>query len=301
MAQTPPVDAHEARDERDARQARLNRELHGLDADEVVRRTLQAFDGESDGVALTTSFGIQSAVMLHLVTRHKPNIPVIWIDTGYLPPETYQYAELLTRRLNLNLRVFQPGLSAARMEATLGPELWASDHAAYGRLRKVQPMARALGWLQARARAQAGEAAGEAAGDAAPLPCIFTGLRAAQTQHRQTMHLVNVQRTPMPHFKVCPLLHWTQADVAAYFSAHDLPHHPLEAAGYTTVGDVHSSAPAPPPGAGAEAGADAAAAELAQRGTRFGGRAQECGLHVDDEEGGAGGAALVPAAMDLEG
>ena len=57
------------------------------------------------GLVMSTSFGIQSAVMLHLVTQFRPNIPVIWIDTGYLPAETYRFADELTTRLGLNLYV----------------------------------------------------------------------------------------------------------------------------------------------------------------------------------------------------
>ena len=100
--------------------ARINEQLRTADADTVIRTVLES-TGLDDGVALTTSFGIQSALMLHLVTRHKPDIPVIWIDTGYLPAETYQYAQQLTERLGLNLHVYQADVSAARMEATRAP------------------------------------------------------------------------------------------------------------------------------------------------------------------------------------
>ena len=76
-----------------------------------------------DKLVLSTSFGIQSAVMLHLVTTQIPDIPVIFIDTGYLFPETYRFAEALTERLTLNLKTYLPRQSAAQQEAVHG-KLW---------------------------------------------------------------------------------------------------------------------------------------------------------------------------------
>ena len=72
---------------------------------------------------LSSSFGIQSALMLHLVTQLKPDIPVVLTDTGYLFPETYRLADELTRRFHLNLHVYRPGISAAWAEARHG-KLW---------------------------------------------------------------------------------------------------------------------------------------------------------------------------------
>ena len=67
---------------------------------------------EGDSVVLSTSFGIQSAVMLHLVSTEIPDIPVVFIDTGYLFPETHRFAEELTERLQINLKTYHPLLSA---------------------------------------------------------------------------------------------------------------------------------------------------------------------------------------------
>lgn len=98
------------------------------------------------GFALTTSFGIQSAVLLHMVSelaeRSGQPVQVIWIDTGYLPSETYQYADQLSERLRLSLHVAQGSISPAHMEARHG-RLWESGEVAdlelYHRLRKVEP------------------------------------------------------------------------------------------------------------------------------------------------------------------
>jgi phosphoadenosine phosphosulfate reductase len=72
---------------------------------------------------LSSSFGLQAAVMLDLVRKHAPQIPVVWIDTGYLFPETYQYAEHLIESFGIEVSVYQPKISAARQEALYG-KLW---------------------------------------------------------------------------------------------------------------------------------------------------------------------------------
>ncbi|MEL6138303.1 MAG: phosphoadenosine phosphosulfate reductase family protein, partial [Cyanobacteria bacterium J06628_6] len=91
----------------------LNQTLKDVTAPALVEWAAKEFDS---GLVMSTSFGIQSAVMLHLVTQVVPSMPVIWVDTGYLPAETYRFADQLTQRLQLNLKVYQSPLSPARME-----------------------------------------------------------------------------------------------------------------------------------------------------------------------------------------
>lgn len=200
-----------------------------------------------EGLVMTTSFGIQAAVTLHLATRVRPNVPVIWIDTGYLPEETYRYADQLTERLGLNLKTYQADMSPAAMESRFG-RLWETgmveDLDLYDWVRKVEPLRRAMDDLQ-------------------PTGWI-TGLRADQTDFRQT--LGRVAWDGLRH-KLMPILRWSRRDVYDYMQRHDLPQHPLWEKGYTTVGDWHSSR-----------AATAAAAD--DRSTRFGGLKQECGIHL---------------------
>ena len=204
-----------------------------------------------DGLVASTSFGIQSAAMLHLVQQVVPGIPVLWVDTGYLPPETYRFAEALTERLGLNLHVYQSPLSPARMEALHG-RLWESprdeDLDRYDRLRKVEPLQRGLRELGARA--------------------WISGVRADQTDFRRTLRRIDRHGE---RAKIHPILPWTSRDVHRYLTAHDLPYHPLFEQGYATVGDAHSSRPL---GAG----------DAHERDTRFGGRKQECGIHLTPEQ-----------------
>ena len=143
---------------------------------------------------MTTSFGVQAAVMLHLVTRILPNIPVIWIDTGYLVPETYRFAEELTNRLKLNLKVVQSVMSPARMEALYG-KLWGQENVEalnrYDQIRKVEPMRRALRELGASA-------------------WLGRGFELRQTDHRKRLPRVDKVNG---WYKLLPILHWTSKDV----------------------------------------------------------------------------------------
>ncbi|MEM9944755.1 MAG: phosphoadenylyl-sulfate reductase [Cyanobacteria bacterium P01_D01_bin.36] len=226
----------------------VNRTLEQASAEAVVQWGADTF---GDGLVMSTSFGIQSAVMLGLVTSVVPNVPVIWIDTGYLPAETYRFAEALTQRLSLNLKVYQSPLSPARMEALYG-RLWEEGTVEafnrYDQIRKVEPMQRALRELE------------EARGGIAWL----TGLRSQQTDHRKTLERITMQEG---RYKLLPILHWTSRDIYMYLKEHDLPYHPYFKEGYVSVGDWHSSRPV---GAGDTDG----------RATRFKGLKQECGIHI---------------------
>ena len=222
--------------------------LEPLDAPSRLRWAADTF---GEGLALTTSFGIQSAVLLHMVSELGEvapgrRVPVIWVDTGYLPPETYHYVEQLGALLSIDLRVIQAAMSPARMEALHG-RLWESgtlaDLQLYNQLRKVQPLDQALVDLQVR--------------------CWASGVRGRQTDHRRGMTPLDAVRVA---WSLRPLLAWTSRDVFYYMQEHGLPQHPLFEQGYSTVGDWHSSAP--------DAG------DISGRATRFGGIKQECGIHL---------------------
>jgi len=222
----------------------LNQRLANASAETLVEWADKTFGA---GLILSTSFGIQSAVMLHLVTQIIPKIPVVWIDTGYLPADTYLFAETLTQRLHLNLKVYQSPLSPARMEALHG-RLWEQKELEalnrYDQIRKVEPMQRALQELKATA--------------------WLTGLRRDQTRFRQTLDPVNQDKG---FYKILPILHWDSKRVYEYLMAYDLPYHPYFDQGYLTVGDWHSSRPL-------------LAMDEHERDTRFQGMKQECGLHL---------------------
>lgn len=229
----------------------INPQLANATAEQVIEWASQTF---GDGLVMSTSFGIQAAVMLHLATQIVPDVPIIWIDTGYLPAETYQFAEQLIERLNLNIKVYQSPISPARMEAIYG-RLWAQNDVEslnrYDKIRKVEPMQRALKELKATA--------------------WLAGLRSDQTDHRKTLQKVGVQGD---RYKILPILDWNAKDVYEYLTAHDLPYHPFFDLGYVSVGDWHSSRPL-------------MADDTDERDTRFHGLKQECGLHLPRTPGEA--------------
>ena len=221
----------------------MERRFAGLEPEQLVRWAVHEF---GDQLAMSTSFGIQSAVTLHLVTSVRPDIPVIWVDTGYLPEETYAYAIELTRRLGLNLKVYESSMTPQAMEEKFG-RLWESDEVdqlnLYDRIRKVEPMHRALDQLDVRG--------------------WISGLRAEQTDFRKKLPPIKRSKS---RYRIYPILEWTSRDVYYYMEEHGLPQHPLFYQGYTTVGDKHSSRPTLP--------------EESDRDTRFRGKKQECGLHL---------------------
>ena len=229
--------------------ALVNQELENAEASSVVEWSAETF---GSGLVMSTSFGIQSAVMLHLVTRVMPKIPVIWVDTGYLPAETYKFAEQLTQRLELNLKVYQSPITPARMEAIYG-KLWEQDDVdafnRYDQIRKIEPMQRALEELQATA--------------------WLAGLRRNQTIHRQGLTRIDRQDDL---YKIYPILDWKDKDIYQYLDAYDLPSHPYFYKGYVSVGDWHSSRPL-------------SADDSNDRDTRFRGLKQECGLHLPQTTG----------------
>ncbi len=199
---------------------------------------------------MTSSFGAQSALMLHMVTRILPDIPVILIDTGYLFPETYRFAMEMTERLNLNLKVYRPQMTNGWLEAIHG-ELWNQGPEGlkkYHQLVKIEPMQRALRELNAAA--------------------WIAGLRAEQTDHRLSLRSITRQNG---QFKIHPILNWTTRQVHAYLKQHDLPYHPLYEKGYKSIGDIHSTVPITEDGSHERTG-------------RFGGLQQECGIHLPQNE-----------------
>lgn len=219
----------------------LNVHLAEATAEERVAWALKQF-GRS--IVLTSSFGAQAAVCLHLVSSQRPDIPVILVDTGYLFPETYRYVDDLTERLGLNLNVYRAALTPAWQEARYG-KLWEQGVEGldrYNQMNKVEPMQRALKELGARA--------------------WITGLRRQQSASRQHLKVLGQQNG---RIKVHPLVDWTDRDIYLYMTRHELPYHPLWHKGYVSIGDVHTTRPL---GEG-----------MTEEDTRFFGLKRECGLH----------------------
>ena len=210
---------------------------------ERIEWGLESYQGRA---AMSSSFGAQSAVSLHMITQLAPEIPVILIDTGYLFEETYEFIGRLTDRLDLNLKVYSNPMSPAWQEAKFG-KLWEDGIEGiekYNQMNKVEPMERALGELDVAA--------------------LFSGIRRSQSATRENMPVVVSQRNRV---KVHPIVDWTDMQVGTYLVDHNLPYHPLWSEGYVSIGDWHTS--------------HKLTDGMSEEETRFFGLKRECGLNED--------------------
>lgn len=222
--------------------AELNLELSRQTAGARVDWALANLPGE---FALSSSFGAQAAVSLHLLTKRQADLPVILIDTGYLFPETLRFVDHLRERLVLNLQVRRALMSPAQMELRYGA-LWQQGADAirfYNRIRKVEPMQQALADLDVQT--------------------WFAGIRRQQSSSRQTIDFLERRDG---RWKVHPLADWRDRDIGQYLQKFDLPYHPLWQQGYVSIGDTHST----------RQWTDG----MREEDTRFSGLLRECGLHA---------------------
>jgi phosphoadenosine phosphosulfate reductase len=224
--------------------AQLDAVIPCLDKKTAEERIQWALDFLPARPVVTSSFGAQSAVMLHLITQYRPDMPVVLIDTGYLFDETYRFIDQLTARLHLNLEIYRPRLSPAWQETRFG-RLWeqgAEGIRHYNQMNKVEPMERALVELE--------------------VGTWFSGLRRSQSDTRKDLSVLQQHGQVV---KVHPILEWSNRDVHAYLKTHDLPYHPLWDQGYVSIGDRHTSHPL--------------TEGMSEQDTRFFGLVRECGLH----------------------
>jgi phosphoadenosine phosphosulfate reductase len=195
----------------------INESFESFSTEERVEQALELLPGAH---VLTSSFGAQAAVMLHLVNRVIPKIPVVLLDTGYLFPETYRFIDDLTERLKLNLKVFRSEASPAWQESRFG-KLWDQGLPGieqYNKINKQEPLDRALRDLGAET--------------------WFAGLRRVQSKTRAQIAPLEFSRG---RYKVHPLFDWTDRDVGRYLTKHRLPYHPLWDKGYLSIGDWHTT------------------------------------------------------------
>lgn len=224
-----------------------NTELAGLSAQRRIDWAVENLPGQH---VLSSSFGIQSAVLLHMLTQRVPDIPVILVDTGYLFAETYQFIDALTERLKLNLKIYRNPHSPAWQEARYG-KLWEQGVDGldrYNAMNKVEPMNRAMQELNAS--------------------IWYAGLRRSQSSTRSQLQVLDRVRGKL---KILPIIDWSNKDIHTYLQQHQLPYHPLWEQGYVSVGDHHTSMPLQP--------------GMTEEQTRFFGLKRECGLHDNNVDG----------------
>ncbi|MBZ2161318.1 phosphoadenylyl-sulfate reductase [Alteromonas stellipolaris] len=221
--------------------ADINVELEEMSAQ---ARVAWALENLPDSHIVSSSFGAQSAVMLHMLTQAKPDIPVVLTDTGYLFPETYKFIDELKDALNLNLHVYNADISSAWQEARFG-RLWEQGVEGieqYNRMNKVEPMQRALKELNAGT--------------------WFAGLRRSQSDTRGKLPVLQKVGN---QFKLYPIIDWSNKDLHYYLKEHGLSYHPLWDEGYVSIGDWHTT--------------QSLQEGMSEQDTRFFGLKRECGLH----------------------
>ena len=189
----------------------LNARYQGVPAPDMLRDLLA---GDLAGrVSLVSSFGTESAVLLHMVAAADPSVPVIFVDTLKMFPETLAYRDALIARLGLtNLRILQPDADVLARRDETGLR-WSYDPDGCCAIRKVEPLARGLEGVEA----------------------WISGRKAFQSKTRASLPRFEVEDGRL---KINPLADWDKQAIAAYFDQHHLPPHPLEAEGYLSIGCV---------------------------------------------------------------
>ena len=226
-------------DQSESQAQRLDLQLRHADPQAVVEAAVEAFGKR---LALVSSFGAESAILLHMVAQVAPDTPVLFLETGMLFGQTLDYRRNLVTRLGLSdVRDLRPNYQDLAV-ADPQNKLWQSDTDACCEVRKVRPLDRALldfdGWITGRKRFHGG--------DRLSLPVV----EEAGSQ-----------------IKFNPLANWDKADLDAYMAAHDLPAHPLVAQGFPSIGCWPCTNPV-------EEGQDVRAGRWA------GQDKTECGIHV---------------------
>ncbi len=191
---------------------RLNNMFRGSTTQEMLEGVIR--DRLAGDLAVVSSFGAESAVLLHLVAGVDPSVPVLFLDTGKHFAETLAYRDLLVERLGLNLVVLTPDAEelAKRDESGLR---WSYDPDGCCEIRKVRPLEKALSQYDAS----------------------FTGRKAFQAKTRANLPRFEIDTTDSAgRLKINPLIDWDAAAIDAWFAEHDLPRHPLIAQGYPSIG-----------------------------------------------------------------
>lgn len=198
---TPPFTAVDA--------ARLNARYEGVDTAAMLADLLATRPFEN--IAVVSSFGAESAVLLHLVAGIDKNVPLIFVNTQKMFGETLVYVDELSERLGLtDLRVYRPDPHLLAQRDATGLR-WSYDPDGCCDLRKTEPLRRALTGFDA----------------------WISGRKAFQAKTRAALPRFEIDEGRL---KINPLADWDKARLDAYFTGHDLPRHPLEAEGYPSVG-----------------------------------------------------------------
>jgi phosphoadenosine phosphosulfate reductase len=222
--------------------------LEGLAAEQAVETVLTA--KQNARFCLTSSFQAEDMVMTHLLTKRVPDLPVLFLDTGYHFPQTYEYRDRMTRQWSLHLVNILPEQTVSEQESAFGI-LYRSEPARCCQMRKVAPLMRAL----------------------EPFDIWFTGLRREQSPTRKNLKKVEEHRLPSGKklLKVSLLADWTWGQVWEYTAKNQISYLPQYDEGYLSIGcEPCTAIPTDPNN---------------PRSGRWGGTKLECGIHTFSEKG----------------
>ena len=226
---------------------RLNRMFRGSETEEWLSAVLR--DGLAGDIAIVSSFGAESAALLHLVSQIDRSVPVLFLETGKHFPETLAYRDQLAERLGLNLVNLYPELEDLKQRDETGLR-WSYDPDGCCELRKVRPLAKAL----------------------ASYDASLTGRKAFQSSTRANLPRFEIDTSDeQGRLKINPLIDWDADRIAAYFEEHDLPRHPLVERGFPSIGCSPCTRPV-------------AEGEDPRAGRWAGWDKVECGIHKPGEE-----------------
>ena len=217
----------------------------GRQIEEARALVREALAEAGENACVTSSFQAECMVVTHLVTRERPEIPVLFLDTGYHFAETYEYRDRMAAAWNLNLVNLTPAQTVADQEAQFGILYQTAPDRCCG-MRKVAPLFGALEGYEV----------------------WFTGLRREQSPTRANLLASDVFRLPTGRelLKISPLAAWQNREVWAYLKEFGIPALPLYDAGYTSIGCAPCTS------------LPASAEDL--RSGRWGGHKLECGIHI---------------------
>src|ERR1051325_2008211 len=180
----------------------------------IIEWAVAEFAGE---VVMTSSFGDQASVLIHLAACVKPDIRIIFVDTGYLFPETHQFMELMRRRFNLNVWTYRTRNDPIQYLHRASEEnpTWRKDIPACCAANKNEPIERAIKDLGPKA--------------------WLRGIRRGQAETRKSVSFIE-WAPRYGCYAISPLLNWSSRDIGLYMKQHDLPYHPLVEKGYLSIG-----------------------------------------------------------------
>ncbi|MDM8521062.1 phosphoadenylyl-sulfate reductase [Anaerolineales bacterium HSG6] len=203
-----------------------------------------AWDTFGPKIASSSSFQTQSVPLIHLISQTCPDMPIVFLDTGFHFPETLTFRNQLESAYNLNIMNIYPSVDQSQLFYQYGEGLYRSDPDLCCHINKVEPMQRAVEGFEA----------------------WISGVRRDQTEHRAGLRVLEEQSNGL--LRIHPMLRWTKREVWAYIDEHTLPSHPLFEQGYMSIGCAPCTRPV--------------FSEQDEREGRWGGAIKtECGLHLD--------------------